>query len=190
MSDDLLTMKSVARLLKAPPHRLIHLCESDVVKPEVEADGRGTVRRFSPDNVFVAAVALRLQDAGLTVKQLVLVRYAFDWLTRARVLEDEVVEGGLVGAIVSLQVDERPVLLHVALSDFPKGSHERKLQGDLGGSIVAIECGRRLPQPPQKPKPRITFHTDDSRLAVIPTRVVVNLTQLCLEVRHGLSQPR
>ncbi len=183
-------MKSVARLLKAPPHRLIHLCESDVVKPEVEADGRGTVRRFSPDNVFVAAVALRLQDAGLTVKQLVLVRYAFDWLTRARVLEDEVVEGGLVGAIVSLQVDERPVLLHVALSDFPKGSHERKLQGDLGGSIVAIECGRRLPQPPQKPKPRITFHTDDSRLAVIPTRVVVNLTQLCLEVRHGLSQPR
>ncbi len=187
MRDDLLTMKSVARLLKVPPHRLIHLCESDVVKPEVKADGRGTVRRFSLDNLFVAAVALRLQDAGLTAKQLVLVRKAFDWLTRASVLNDKGVKGDLVGAIASLKRGERPVLLHVALSEFSRGSHERKLQGDLGGTIVAIECGQRLPQPP---KPRISFHTDDSKLAVFPARVVLNLTQLCLEVMHSVSQHR
>ncbi len=183
----LVTLKDAARVLRVPPHRIIHLCESDVVKPEVKADGRGTVRRFNPDNLLIAAVALRLQDAGLTAKRLVLVRRAFDWLTRVPRLKDEVKKGGLVGAIASLQRDERPVLLHVVLSDFLKGFHERELQGDLGGSIVAIECGRRLPQPPQS---RISFHTDDSRLAVIPVRVVVNLTQLCLEVRHSVSQRR
>jgi hypothetical protein len=182
----LVTLKEASRILRAPPHRIIHLCESDVVKPEVGAGGRGTVRRFSPDNLFVAAVALRLQDVGLTVKQLVLVGEALNWLMRVRALRDEVAKGGLVGVIASLKRERRPVLLHVIVSDFPRGSREREMQGDLGGTIIAIECGRRLPQPPQS---KISFHADDRKLTGIPVRVVVNLTQLCLETRSRPSSP-
>jgi hypothetical protein len=179
----LVTLKEASRILRAPPHRIIHLCESDVVKPEVGAGGRGSVRRFSPDNIFVAAVALRLQDAGLTVKQLALVREALYSLTRVRVLKDEVEKGGLLGTVASLRRGERPVLLHVFLSDFLAGSRGRAMQGSAGGAVVAIECGQRLPQPPVS---GVSFHTDDRRLVVAPVRVVVNLSQLCQE---ALSRP-
>ena len=181
----LVTLKGAARVLRAPPHRIIHLCESDVVKPEVGAGGRGTVRRFSPDNLFVAAVALRLQDAGLTVGQLVFVREAFDWLLRVRALRTEIEEGGLVGAIAGLQQGDRPGLLHVVPSEFQRGSPEGDRQSGRG--LVAIECGRRLPQPPRS---GISFHTNDGNLVAIPVRIVLNLTQLRRDVAHGLTQPR
>ena len=179
-----MTLKEAAGILNVPPHRIIHLCESDVVKPEVNAKGRGTVRRFSPDNLFIAAVALRLQDAGLTVKQLVLVRDAFDWLTRVAALRREVEEGGLIGVIAGLETGKKPALLHVALSDFPTGSRERKSQGAHGGVLVALECSRRLPQPAQS---RMSFHTDDKNLIGIPVRIVVNLTQLCRDFRSRIA---
>ena len=180
----LVTMKEASRALGAPPHRIIHLCESDVVRPELDAKGRGSVRRFSVDNLFVAAVALRLQDAGLTVKQLVLVRDAFDWLLRVRALKAEIDKGGLLGVVAYLRRGDHPVLLHVVMSEFLKGSRERDIQGDLGGSMVAIECGRRLPVPA---RPGIHFLTDDHNLLPIPLRMVVNLTRLRDEVLHALT---
>lgn len=61
------TLKEVAAQLDQPAHRIIHLCESGVVKPEVGADGRGSVRRFSGDDVFCLHLALELQDAGIQV---------------------------------------------------------------------------------------------------------------------------
>ena len=185
MSDmQSVTLKEAARILDVVPHRIIHLCESDVVKPEVTAKGRGTVRRFNTDNLFIAAVALKLQDAGLTAKQLVLVREAFEWLLRTRILKREAGEDGLVGIIRRLKDGDRPVLLHIALSDFPSGSRGRRLQDRQGGGLVALECGRRLQQPPQS---RISFHTNDNQLARTPVRVVVNLTQLCLEFGRGTA---
>lgn len=199
----LVTLKIASRILRAPPYRIIHLCESDVVRPAVEARGRGTFRKFSADDLFMAAVALRLQDSGLTVKQIVHVREAFDWLARGYVLKEEVREGGLIGAILSLtprltadsktrspraaKEPPRPVLLHVALSNIHAGLLEGRQQSQPGRRHVAIEC----PQPPALPdRPKISFHTDDRSLAWMPTRLVVNLTKLCMELRGAMSQPR
>ena len=52
-----------------PQHRLIHLCEKEVVVPEVRpARGRGSSRRFSHRNLFEFAVALELRRLQLPVR--------------------------------------------------------------------------------------------------------------------------
>jgi DNA-binding transcriptional MerR regulator len=61
------TMKEVADHLNQPAHRIIHLCETGVVHPTVDAAGRGSVRRFSRDDTFRILLALQLQDAGVQV---------------------------------------------------------------------------------------------------------------------------
>ncbi|OAI46014.1 hypothetical protein AYO44_12085 [Planctomycetaceae bacterium SCGC AG-212-F19] len=58
-------MKEVADLLNRPAHRIIHVCETKVVRPAVDAEGRGTVRRFSRDDIFRIRLALELQDVGV-----------------------------------------------------------------------------------------------------------------------------
>jgi len=67
---DLITLSDVAEILGDEEHRLIHLCERNVVVPVEDAHGRGTVRRFSRDNLFCFAVALELQKWGVQVKSL------------------------------------------------------------------------------------------------------------------------
>jgi DNA-binding transcriptional MerR regulator len=62
------TLTEVARRLRVPQHRLIHLCEKGVVVPEVhDATGRGSSRVFSPLNYLELAVALRLRDMLIPV---------------------------------------------------------------------------------------------------------------------------
>jgi DNA-binding transcriptional MerR regulator len=62
------TLAEIARRLDVPQHRLIHLCEKQVVVPDVqEAGGRGSSRIFSARNFFELAVALRLRDMMLPV---------------------------------------------------------------------------------------------------------------------------
>jgi hypothetical protein len=62
------TLTEIARKLEVPQHRLIHLCEKDVVIPEVhDASGRGSSRGFSPRNYLELAVALRLRDMFVPV---------------------------------------------------------------------------------------------------------------------------
>lgn len=57
------TLTEASRLLREPQHRLIYLCEKDVVRPDVQdAKGRGSSRRFSARNLLEFAVALRLRD--------------------------------------------------------------------------------------------------------------------------------
>ena len=63
--QDLRTTPEVAELLGVEPHRVIYLCEKGVVKPEVDAAGRGSVRRFNDDDVFMCALALELQRWGV-----------------------------------------------------------------------------------------------------------------------------
>lgn len=63
-----LTIPEIARILSAPQHKLIHLCEQGVVAPDfADATGRGSSRRFSKRNVFEFAIALRLRDLMLPV---------------------------------------------------------------------------------------------------------------------------
>ena len=62
------TLAEVARRLDVPQHRLIHLCEKQVVVPDVQdAGGRGSSRIFSARNFLELAVALRLRDMMLPV---------------------------------------------------------------------------------------------------------------------------
>lgn len=70
MSQDgkIFTLAEVARRLRAPQHRLIHLCEKHVVVPDLhDAAGRGSSRVFSELNILELAVALRLRDMLLPV---------------------------------------------------------------------------------------------------------------------------
>lgn len=56
------TLQEVQERLNEPQHRLIHLCEKEVIVPDIEdAQGRGTMRRFSERNLFEFAVALELR---------------------------------------------------------------------------------------------------------------------------------
>jgi len=56
------TLSEAARLLEEPQHRLIYLCEKEVVVPDFsQARGRGSSRRFSARNILEFAVALRLR---------------------------------------------------------------------------------------------------------------------------------
>ena len=49
-------------LLEEPQHRLIYLCEKEVVVPDFsQARGRGSSRRFSTRNILEFAIALRLR---------------------------------------------------------------------------------------------------------------------------------
>jgi DNA-binding transcriptional MerR regulator len=61
------TLKEVAKKLERPAHRIIHLCEKGAVCPTGDASGRGSMRRFSGDDLFRVLVALELQEAGVRV---------------------------------------------------------------------------------------------------------------------------
>jgi len=62
------TLAEIARRLDAPQHRLIHLCEKQVVVPDIQdAGGRGSSRILSARNFLELAVALRLRDIMLPV---------------------------------------------------------------------------------------------------------------------------
>ena len=175
MRDQVLfTLKVAEQIFKVPQHRIIHLCETEVVKPVVDAKGRGSVRRFSRDNLFVLAVALTLQDMGLLTEQMGLVRDLFDWFPKMSMLREEIAKGGLVGVIESLGSPENPALLHIVIPEpgMPPDS-----------MLVAIESPRRLPQPTQT---EISFHTDDSKLRPKLARLVVNLTHACRMLRSAL----
>ncbi len=66
--DHSFTLSELARALETPQHRLIHLCEKDVVTPELQdATGRGSSRRFSTRNYLEFALALRMRELMLPV---------------------------------------------------------------------------------------------------------------------------
>ena len=66
-SQPLMTLKEVAERIAQPPHRVIHLCEKGLIRPAVDAVGRGKVRQFDRDNVARIILALNLQDAGVQI---------------------------------------------------------------------------------------------------------------------------
>lgn len=62
------TLPEAARLLGEPQHRLIYLCEQEVVIPDFgDADGRGSSRRFSARNLLEFALALKLRELTIPV---------------------------------------------------------------------------------------------------------------------------
>lgn len=66
MTQQSFTLTEIARRLGAEQHRLIHLCEKDVVLPDFGgAAGRGSSRRFSGRNLLEFSIALRLRKLQL-----------------------------------------------------------------------------------------------------------------------------
>ena len=65
--SEFLSLKEIELRLNQPQHVLIHLCEKEVVVPEVETEGRGRWRRFSSKNVFEFAVALELRKYEIPI---------------------------------------------------------------------------------------------------------------------------
>ena len=63
MKKEKWTLTKVAQLLQQPQHRLIYLCEKEVIVPDhSDAKGRGSSRRFSARNIFEFSVALTLSE--------------------------------------------------------------------------------------------------------------------------------
>ena len=75
------TLSEVEGVFKAPQHVLIHLCEKEIVIPDIQqTDGRGKFRRFSVKNMFEFAVALELKKYQIplaVIKALLIVFSAF-----------------------------------------------------------------------------------------------------------------
>ncbi|MEO6027098.1 MAG: hypothetical protein ABIR79_09565 [Candidatus Binatia bacterium] len=66
ISLERLSLTQAAEALGVPQHRLIHLCEQEVVIPDVRgAQGRGSSRTFSKRNLFEFAVALEMRRSDL-----------------------------------------------------------------------------------------------------------------------------
>lgn len=69
MKDASLSLKEIQAHLNVPQHVLIHLCERNVIKPDVlDGHGRGKFRLFSRKNLFEFAVALELRRYGLAIQ--------------------------------------------------------------------------------------------------------------------------
>src|SRR5271169_831242 len=70
------TLPEVSKLLREPQHRLIYLCEKDVVVPDLgEAHGRGSSRRFSKRNLLEFSLALTLRRLALPVGVVAAITY-------------------------------------------------------------------------------------------------------------------
>jgi DNA-binding transcriptional MerR regulator len=69
MIQNPLSLKEVQQYFSVPQHVLIHLCERNVIKPNVlDGHGRGKFRLFSRKNLFEFAVALELRRYGLAIE--------------------------------------------------------------------------------------------------------------------------
>ena len=63
---DKVSLTQASRFLDCRQHRLIYLCEQQVVRPEHgDAEGRGSSRRFSTRNLLEFAISLRLRELQL-----------------------------------------------------------------------------------------------------------------------------
>lgn len=108
------TLKEVSHICIRPAHRIIHLCETGVVRPAVDAAGRGSVRRFSRDDIFYLLLALDLQDAGVEVPLIKPLIEALHKLMRISEIKKLVEKYGLpdlVGVINHIGSIDDPVLV-------------------------------------------------------------------------------
>ena len=163
--DVLITLNVAAQVLNVKPYRIIHLCEEGCVVPAEDSEGRGTVRRFSKDNLFRLAVGLELQNAGVTCARIKKALGIFDWLPRVRNLAAVFKANGLCGVIASLAEPTRPVMLHVKAPE----------RGVLPAEQVMsfLQTATPLPMPTES---GLGTCRDTRGVDVWPVRVTLNLS--------------
>jgi DNA-binding transcriptional MerR regulator len=168
------TLKQIADQFHRPAHRIIHLCETGVIRPTVDAQGRGTMRRFSRDDTFRILVALQLQEAGVQVPLIKPLMEAFDRLLEIPDIEKKRKPGwgpfDLVHVIRShLGSDSQPAIAFLTPPD-----------------RVALVTPRFIV--PKGPDVRVDLHMSDHLLSTRGVSIVVNLTQNADYVANTLWQ--
>jgi hypothetical protein len=154
------TLKKVAEDTGRPAHRIIHLCETCVVCPEVDAAGRGSVRRFGRETVFRIRLALNLPDAGIQVPLIKPLMEQLDQIWNIpEVLEliRHADSSDLVGLISRMGTGTRPVLACITPPD-----------------RVALVTPRFRPR--QRSGNRLRLYSDVRELSWADVAIVANLT--------------
>lgn len=167
------TMKAVADHFNRPAHRIIHLCEAGVIQPTVDAQGRGTVRRFSRDDTFRILVALELQEAGVEVPLIKPLMVAFDNLLKIREVKkfrEKLGVYDLVEIIKHIGSDNDPVIGFLTPPD-----------------RVALVTPRL--SVPSGPDVRVDLHKTAVHLLNRGVSVVINLSSAARYVANTLWQP-
>jgi DNA-binding transcriptional MerR regulator len=163
----LYSLKEVAGFLSQPAHRIIHLCETGLIVPAVDATGRGKFRQFDRDNGIRIQLALELLDAGIQIAQISPLMKALDHLMALKEIRDnrhKWVPFDLVEAIRHLG-DHEPLKEHPALAwiSLPSGQV----------FFILPRFGFR----PNRPGVRVSFAESlDDRVWTGPG-LVVNLTR-------------
>lgn len=139
ITDPAFTLADIARRLDVPQHRLIHLCEKQVVVPDIkDAGGRGSSRVFSARNFLELAIALRLRDVMLPVAATGAIIHVIEALEEK--LGDEIPSFSLVDSLTAPNApDLRVIISDGHLIFFSLGLADRgpKLFGGL--SIEDVE---------------------------------------------------
>jgi DNA-binding transcriptional MerR regulator len=158
------TMKQVADLVGRPAHRIIHLCETGVVCPTVDAAGRGSVRRFNREDVFRVALALHLQDAGIQVpliKPLMAKLDDFMAIREIRDMRKRIEDLDLVQVVRLVGTDQEPVLAWLTPPD-----------------RIALVTPKIIPS--SSPDIRVDLHANTSQVLWRGVSIVVNLTMVAV----------
>jgi hypothetical protein len=170
MSDERLkTMKEVAAQLYRPAHRIIHVCETGVVRPTVDAEGRGSVRRFSREDIFRIRLALELQDWGVDLPML-------NPLMRALDRFKETFEVAVVRARLDA-VDLVSVICEISSIKNPMRAYlmeNRVVVLLIPAFTVSKRTGSSIP--------RLEIISDESQIQWPAVTIVANLTLLTAEL--------
>jgi hypothetical protein len=165
------TLKEVTAHLRRPAHRVIHVCEAGLVRPAVAAAGRGSVRRFSREDVFRLVLALELQEAGVRAPRIRPLMQALDRLLELRAARPSPEFLGALGDLLD-------VLGRLGSGKFPVRAY---LTPPDRVALVAP----RLPAAP-RPGLGVDLHRSDGHLLDAGVCLVVNLTRLADHLRHSL----
>jgi hypothetical protein len=142
------TLAEVARRLDVPQHRLIHLCEKQVVIPDVkDAGGRGSSRVFSARNFLGLATALRLRDMMLPVSATGAIVHVIRTLEDR--LRDEIPDFSLVTSLSGPQAPDLRVIIsdgHLIFFSLRLADKPPKLFGGASFEDISGNAGVRSDQ--------------------------------------------
>jgi hypothetical protein len=180
------TLSEVARILREPQHRLIHLCEQGAVRPAVEqARGRGSSRRFSRRNMLEFVVALKLRELMVPVSVVGAVIHVLGATEKALarelpgfVLPDSLIESGAPELRVIITDGPRLFFALHAKGQAPRLLGGIKLTGKRARTSQRAKSGTETDQPAATFGPG----SDDER-----GRVEVSVTRLAKDLSRSLA---
>lgn len=136
-------LSEVESIFKVPQHVLIHLCEKNVIVPDIQqTGGRGSFRKFSDKNLFEFAVALELKKFQIplsVIKALLIVLSA----TSKKILAHENQES-FVEAFKYLQADLYIFDGKYVVLDFARMQRNPDFAATKNRQMLGIDIGKFL----------------------------------------------